>query len=147
MKAPQVVPKAWGEERIVVNRLIGRGEAGYCGKIMRLRQGWRCSLHWHARKDEVFHVVSGRMLVELSEPGIAHLIGHGYVPRYTQRIVGPGESVLVSPCTVHRFTGIEDCTFIEFSTPDDPADSHRIETSGRAPVAGGTVEPSPLGAP
>lgn len=133
MNSPEVVAKQWGEERIVVNRRLGKGEEGYCGKIMVLRDGMRCSLHWHRRKDEVFHVLSGRMIVELSEPGVAHLLEHGIELRTSRCVVGPGESVLVPPCTVHRFTGLGDCTFVEFSTPDDPSDSHRLEPSGPAP--------------
>lgn len=132
MSAHVVVEKAWGAELIVVNRILGRG-AGYCGKRMTLRAGFRCSLHWHHRKDEVFFVESGRMLVELSQPGVGHLVAHGVTPTYETRVVGPGESVLVTPGTIHRFTGLEDVVFFEFSSPDDPADSFRLEPSGPAP--------------
>lgn len=126
------VEKAWGAELIVVNRRLTRG-AGYCGKRMTLRAGFRCSLHWHHHKDEVFFVERGRMLVELSQAGIGHLVAHGVIPEYETRVVGPGESVLVPPGTIHRFTGLEDVVFFEFSSPDDPADSFRLEPSGAAP--------------
>lgn len=132
------VEKAWGEELIVVNRRLG-SHGGYCGKRMTLRQGMRCSLHWHFDKDEVFFVESGRMLVELSQPGIGPLLAHGHTAVYETRVVEPGGSVWVPPRTVHRFTGIDDVVFFEFSSPDSPEDSYRIEPSGVAPV-GGTVQ-------
>lgn len=128
----ELVGKAWGNETIVVNRRLGKA-GGYCGKRMYLLEGMRCSLHWHHRKDEVFFVESGAMLVELSEPGIGHLLDAGYVPKYERRILGPGDSVEVRPGTIHRFTGLAPTVFFEFSTPDDPADSFRLEPSGPAP--------------
>ena len=59
----KVVPKVWGEERWLVNNRL------YCGKLMILRKGWRCSFHMHKVKDETFFVRAGRMLFELEGPG------------------------------------------------------------------------------
>jgi D-lyxose ketol-isomerase len=91
------IPKVWGEEHWIVNRQ-------YCGKKLVLRKGFRCSLHFHKQKDEVFYVISGRVLLEHGD-GIA-------------------------PGVVHRFWGLEDAEIIEFSTHHEDEDSYRIETSG-----------------
>lgn len=48
------VPKAWGEEIILHNRL------DYCAKILRFtKQGAKFSLHFHILKSETWYVNSG----------------------------------------------------------------------------------------
>jgi mannose-6-phosphate isomerase-like protein (cupin superfamily) len=98
------VPKVWGEEHWIVNR-------EYCGKKMILRQGFRCSMHAHKEKDEVFYVVSGRILLEL---------GDG------ERVMGPGDHQHVPPGVEHRFWGLEDAEIFEFSSHHEDADSYRV---------------------
>jgi mannose-6-phosphate isomerase-like protein (cupin superfamily) len=100
----RVVPKVWGEEHWIVNR-------EYCGKKMVLRRGYRCSLHLHRIKDEVFYVISGRILLEL---------GDG------ERVMGPGDFQHVPPGVEHRFWGLEDAEIIEFSTHHEDEDSYRV---------------------
>jgi len=102
------VPKEWGEEHWIVNR-------EYCGKKLVLRKGFRCSLHHHEVKDEVFYVIAGRVLLELGDE--VHVLERG-----DHRHVPPG--------TVHRFWGLEDAEIIEFSTHHEDADSYRLEPSG-----------------
>ena len=104
------VPKAWGEEQWIVNR-------EYCGKRMLLKKGYRCSLHYHRVKDEVFYLASGRVLLEL---------GDG------ERILEPGDHHHVPGGVEHRFWGLEDSEIIEFSTHHEDEDSVRIpgEESG-----------------
>lgn len=102
------VPKEWGEEHWIVNR-------EYCGKKLVLNKGFRCSLHYHEVKDEVFYVIAGRVLLELGDE--VHVLAKG-----DHRHVPPG--------TVHRFWGIEDSEIIEFSTHHEDEDSYRLETSG-----------------
>ena len=107
----RVVQKARGSERIVVNR-------AYCGKVMTLRRGYRCSLHYHRHKDETFLVTKGRILLEIDGE---------------RRFLLPGDVVDVPPGSVHRFTGMVESEFIEFSSHDDPGDSHRSSESGEVP--------------
>jgi mannose-6-phosphate isomerase len=102
------VPKEWGEEHWIVN-------GDYCGKKLVLRKGYRCSLHYHKVKDEVFYLIAGRVLLELD--GVEH-------------VMVPGDHHHVSPGTPHRFSGLEDSEIIEFSTHHEDDDSHRIEKSG-----------------
>lgn len=110
------VEKAWGSETWIVNT------ERYCGKILRLKKGGQCSLHYHVLKDETFYVLYGRVAFELGDPLL----------KYTERTcveLGPEQSVRVAPCTPHRFAGIEDSTIFEFSTHHDDADTYRIEPS------------------
>jgi quercetin dioxygenase-like cupin family protein len=101
-------PKVWGEEDWIVNN------PSYCGKILRLRQGWQCSLHYHPVKAETFYVMEGRVRFEL---------GHGVFE------LKAGESITVEPRVAHRFTGLEDSLIVEFSTFHDEADVVRLEVS------------------
>src|SRR5580765_7724369 len=105
----QIVTKEWGEERWIVNR-------DYCGKLLILKKGFRCSLHYHKIKDETFYVSKGRVLMECAGK---------------KRIMTPGDSLLIQPGMKHRFTGLEDSEIIEFSTHHEDADSYRDEVSGR----------------
>ncbi|MDJ0523115.1 MAG: cupin domain-containing protein [Planctomycetota bacterium] len=98
------VPKVWGEEHWIVNR-------DYCGKKMVLNKGFRCSLHAHKVKDEVFYVIKGKVLLEL---------GDG------ERIMVPGDHHHVPPGVEHRFWGLEDSEIIEFSTHHEEEDSYRV---------------------
>ncbi|MGE0191930.1 MAG: cupin domain-containing protein [Planctomycetota bacterium] len=100
----KVVPKAWGEEHWIVNR-------EYCGKKMILKRGYRCSLHFHKDKDEVFYVVSGRILLELGDGA---------------RVMGPGDHHHIPVGVEHRFWGIEDAEIMEFSTHHRDEDSYRV---------------------
>jgi len=86
MKDIKVVQKEWGEERWIVNR-------DYCGKLLILRKGHRCSLHYHKVKDETFYVNEGRVLMECDRNAM---------------VMKPGDALLIEPNTKHRFTGLED---------------------------------------
>ena len=98
------VEKAWGQEHWIVNR-------EYCGKKLILNQGFRCSLHFHKNKDEVFYVTAGRVFLEL---------GDG------ERVMGPGDHHHIPAGVEHRFWGLEDSEIMEFSTHHDDEDSYRV---------------------
>lgn len=103
-----ITPKAWGSETLIANSL-------YCGKIMHLKHGWRCSLHHHKIKDETFYVLEGQVLFE-----------HGD----SQVELTMGQSIHISPGTRHRFTGLTDSVMVEVSTPHHDDDVYRDEPSG-----------------
>ena len=102
------MPKEWGEEHWIVNR-------DYCGKKLVLQQGFRCSLHYHEAKDEVFYVIGGKVLLEYGDEA---------------RVLVKGDHQRIAPGTVHRFWGLETAEIIEFSTHHEDEDSYRLEKSG-----------------
>ena len=65
------------------------------------------SLQYHNVKDETIYLHSGKLLFEIQEGG-----------KLQQREMKPGESVHVTPTTVHRMTAIEDSDIFEVSTPE-----------------------------
>jgi len=106
------MPKVWGAEFWFANN------AGYCGKVLSLKKGHRCSFHSHKKKEETFLVVQGKVLMENDEntwvmlPGAVQHIPHGLV---------------------HRFTGLEDSVIIEASTTHYEDDSYRKTQSEKIP--------------
>jgi len=106
----KTVDKIWGYEKIIVN-----GE--YCGKKLLLNRGFRCSLHYHKKKDEVFYLIRGIVLMEVGDK---------------KWIMNPEDSVHVPQNTLHRFTGLTNAQIIEFSSHHEDDDSYRKEMSGKA---------------
>ena len=102
------VEKVWGKEIWLVNK-------EYCGKILLLKKGFRCSVHHHKNKDETFYISKGKVLIELAGE---------------KEIMKPGQSLLIKPGEKHRFTGLEDSEIFEFSTHHEDSDSYRSEESG-----------------
>ena len=96
------VEKPWGYE------LWWARTERYVGKLIHINRGHALSLQYHNQKDETIYVHKGRILFE-SQDADGQLQG---------REMGPGESVHVTPPTVHRMTAIEDTDIFEVSTPE-----------------------------
>ena len=96
------VEKPWGYE------LWWARTDRYVGKLIHINKGHALSLQYHNHKDETIFVWQGKMLFE-SREGEGELQG---------REMGPGESVHVTPPTVHRMTALEDTDIFEVSTPE-----------------------------
>ena len=95
------VEKPWGYELwwAVTDR--------YVGKLIHINKGQALSLQYHNRKDETIYVHAGKILFEMQD-GQA----------MTAREMAPGESVHVTPPTVHRMTALEESDIFEVSTPE-----------------------------
>ena len=96
------VEKPWGYE------LHWAKTERYVGKVLHIKAGHALSLQYHNRKDETIFPHSGSMLFEIGGPD----------GTLTQREMRPGDSVHVTPKTVHRMTALEDCDVLEVSTPE-----------------------------
>ena len=101
------VEKPWGYELhwAVTDR--------YVGKLIHVNAGHALSLQYHNLKDETIFLWSGRMLFEIAEGHEGTATGP-----LAQREMKPGESVHVTPKTLHRMTAITDCDIFEVSTPE-----------------------------
>lgn len=108
------VPKKWGEEIWIVNN----PDINYCGKILVLNKGFRCSFHHHKIKTETFYILEGTVYFEL-EKNIFYL--------------HEGDSVHIHTGQNHRFSGVEDSQILEISTFHREDDSYREELSGKVP--------------
>lgn len=116
--------KVWGYEVEIVNTWT------YCGKLLVLKKGMRCSLHHHEKKDETFYVSKGVILLEtLPRTSV------GLAAETEKAMMIAGCSYRILPGVWHRFTGLSDAEIIEFSTHHEDEDSYRVEgqLSGEAP--------------
>ena len=95
------VEKPWGYE------LHWAKTDRYVGKVIHVNKGHALSLQYHRVKDETIFLWSGKILFEIEENG-----------QLVSREMLPGESVHVTPPTVHRMTAIEDSDIMEVSTPE-----------------------------
>lgn len=109
------VEKVWGYEEWIANN------DKYCGKILNLKKGFRCSIHYHKNKHETFYILAGKVLMELFD-------GRGIREKIRVRPIG--EVQVIEPGQKHRFTGMDDSRIIEFSTHHEESDSYRDTTSG-----------------
>lgn len=103
------VPKEWGKEIIFADNHL------YCGKLLVLKKGYKCSSHFHRKKDETFYLLSGMIMLDLN--GATNLMK-------------VGESVRVKPYDLHSFEGINDSIILEISSQDLATDSYRLNKSG-----------------
>ena len=106
------VDKGWGHEKWIVNK------PEYCGKLLFLKQGKRCSWHHHKLKDEVFYIQSGKIMLYYSECDD--------ITKAKQQILSPGDAFHVYIGLRHQMVALEDSEVFEFSTQHFDSDSHRI---------------------
>jgi mannose-6-phosphate isomerase-like protein (cupin superfamily) len=111
-KPTHIEPKAWGREVWIANNSL------YCGKILEIRKGKRCSLHFHKLKTESFYLRSGRLRVLVKESPDSEII--------EQFEMDPGECMDVPPGLVHQMEALDDAELFEFSTQHFESDSHRL---------------------
>ena len=111
-KPLHIEPKGWGREVWIANNSL------YCGKILEISKGKRCSLHFHKLKTESFYLRSGRLRITLKESPNATAI--------REFELGQGECMDVPPGLVHQMEAIEDSELYEFSTQHSESDSYRL---------------------
>ena len=104
------VKKDWGHELCLVNNDL------YCGKIIFIKKGHRCSIHYHKAKDETFYILSGGIMLEIFDDTV---------------VLKKGDIYRLSPNSIHRFTGLEDSEILEISTHHEDSDSYRLMAGGK----------------
>jgi mannose-6-phosphate isomerase-like protein (cupin superfamily) len=111
-KPVHIEPKGWGREVWIANNPL------YCGKILEIRKGKRCSLHFHKLKTESFYLRVGRLRVVVKE-----------TPEASEEHfeLAPGDCMDIAPGLVHQMEALEDAELFEFSTQHFDSDSHRLE--------------------
>lgn len=105
------VPRGWGYEIWLEN------VPDYCGKVLFLKAGKKCSMHFHVKKLETMFCQSGLVDIKFIDPAD----GSSYVVT-----LNPGDSLQIPRNQVHQICAIEDSFVIEFSTQHFEDDSHRV---------------------
>ncbi len=111
-KPVHIEPKGWGREVWIANNGL------YCGKILEIRQGKRCSLHYHRLKTETFYLRAGKLLVRVKESADSEAV--------EEFVLHPGDCMDVPVGLVHQMEALEDSELLEFSTQHFDSDSHRL---------------------
>lgn len=99
---PRKTEKPWGYE------LLFALSPHYAGKVLFVKKGNRLSLQYHEVKDESLYIQNGKALLEIEDK-------NGVM---AEREALPGTCFRLPPNTKHRFTALEDTTFLEVSTPE-----------------------------
>jgi mannose-6-phosphate isomerase len=98
----QTIEKPWGKEEVIeINER-------YMLKKLTMLAGHRCSLQYHNIKRETIYVLSGLLRI-YSGPAQAQLAAKEY---------GSNEIITLLPGVVHRMEAVEDCVYLEASTPE-----------------------------
>ena len=98
----KIIEKPWGKEEIVeINEK-------YMVKKLTMWKEHRCSLQFHNHKKETIYVLSGKLRI-VSGPNQNNL---------KEKIYLAGDSITISPGTVHRMEGVEDSVYLEASTSE-----------------------------
>jgi len=108
----RIVPKGWGREVWIANNEL------YCGKILEINRGKRCSLHYHKLKNESFFLRSGRLLVRVKENEDSTVV--------EEFEMKAGDCMDVPTGLVHQMEALEDSELYEFSTQHFDSDSNRL---------------------
>ena len=111
-KPVNVVKKGWGGEVWIANNEL------YCGKLLRLDKGKKCSLHYHKLKTESFYLHKGRLLMRIMESPEATAIDEFELEA--------GQCMDIPIGLVHQMVALEDSELFEFSTQHFDSDSHRL---------------------
>jgi mannose-6-phosphate isomerase-like protein (cupin superfamily) len=107
-----IEPKGWGREIWIANNPL------YCGKILEIRKGRRCSLHFHRLKTESFYLHKGRLKIRVKESAESD--------RLDEFEILPGDCMDIAPGLVHQMEALEDSELFEFSTQHFETDSYRL---------------------
>jgi len=109
MEPIKIVEKVWGREEWLVND-------DYCVKKLYINKGCKLGLHYHEKKDELFYIISGRVL-----------LNHGSDIQHLEELVLKlGDSIRITPNTLHTIVAFEDSLILESSTHHEDSDSYRI---------------------
>jgi mannose-6-phosphate isomerase-like protein (cupin superfamily) len=111
-KPVRIVPKGWGCEVWIANNDL------YCGKILVISKGRRCSLHFHKLKTESFYLRVGRLRVRVMQSP-----AHEEIEEFE---LEAGDCMDVPRGLVHQLEALEDAELYEFSTQHFDTDSYRL---------------------
>ena len=98
----QVIEKPWGREEVIeINDK-------YMVKKLTMFAGHRCSLQFHNIKKETIYVLSG----------VLKIIQGTSQDELEENIYLAGDTITIAPGLIHRMEGVEECVYLEASTPE-----------------------------
>jgi len=97
-----IIEKPWGKEEIIEKN------DKYMLKKLTMFEGKRCSLQYHNYKTETIYIISGKLRIYWGFFKFT-LISKTYVQ---------GEFLTINHGIIHRMEAVEDCVYLETSTPE-----------------------------
>ena len=94
----KIIDKPWGREI-----WLAYNNGLYAGKILEVKKGESLSEQYHTKKHETLYIQKGCANVKID----------GKI-----NTMKAGSFIVIPPMRVHKIEAIEDCTFIEFSSPE-----------------------------
>ena len=110
--AISIHPKGWGYEKWIVNK------EEYCGKLLHMIKGKKCSWHYHTLKDETFYLQEGKILLKYSDDDD--------IEYAKEVILNRGDKFHIYRGLRHQMFALEDTDLFEFSTQHFEHDSNRV---------------------
>src|SRR5262249_34949235 len=111
-KPVHVEPKGWGREVWIANN------DRYCGKILEITRGKRCSLHYHKLKTETFYLRAGLLKVRVKESAASEITN--------EFELHPGEGMEVPIGLLHQLEALAVAELCESSTQHFERYPHRL---------------------
>jgi len=98
----RLIEKPWGKEEVIeINE-------HYMVKKLTMWKDHRCSLQYHNHKQETIYVLSGCLRI-FSGSSKETLEAKEYLP---------GDAITLIPGVIHRMEAVDDCEYLEASTPE-----------------------------
>ena len=97
---PVQVEKPWGRENLI------EYNDNYVVKKLFMKADECCSMQYHELKKETIYVLYGKLKLYIGKD----------IENLEEKIMLPGDSISISPFTIHRMEGIEDSEYLECST-------------------------------
>ena len=96
------IKKPWGYELLIEKN------HKYMFKKLFMKKGHRCSLQFHKKKIETIFVVSGNLKIFYGKK----------IEKLKFKIFKPGNTLTIKPSSIHRMQAMNDCVYLEASTPE-----------------------------
>lgn len=97
-----IIEKPWGKEE-----LLEKNEK-YMFKRLTMYKGHACSLQYHEMKTETVYLLSGSLKVYIGDKK----------DKLDEIIMKSNDSITLYPYKIHRMEALEDCIYLEASTPE-----------------------------
>ena len=110
--AISIHPKGCGYEKWIVNK------EEYCGKLLHMIKGKKCSWHYHTLKDETFYLQEGKILLKYSDDN--------NIEKAKEIVLCRGDKFHIYRGLRHQMFALEDTDLFEFSTQHFEHDSNRV---------------------
>lgn len=108
----EIHPKGWGREEWIYNSDL------YCGKFLIFQRNRKCSWHYHILKDEVFHVLEGKIKIKFSP--LDNLDEANSIE------LSVGETFHIPRQIRHQVIALEESRILEISTTHYESDTIRV---------------------